>query len=41
MINSNDNFYEINSFETIGWSDPFPEDEYLVVGSKRDHEGLK
>jgi hypothetical protein len=41
MIDHWDKLYNINSFQTIGWNDPFPRDELLVLGSIKDHKGLR
>jgi hypothetical protein len=30
----------INSFQTIGWSDPFPQDDEFIIGSLDDGDNL-
>ena len=33
--------FVINSFQTIGWSDPFPNDDEFITGSLDDGHNLK
>ena len=32
--------FVINSFQTIGWSDPFPHDDEFIIGSLDDGDNL-
>ena len=32
--------FVINSFQTIGWSDPFPQDDEFIIGSLDDGDNL-
>lgn len=32
--------FNVNSFQTVGWSDPFPNDDKLVTGSLDDGDNM-
>ena len=32
--------FQINSFQTIGWADPYPDDDKFIIGSLDDGDNL-